>query len=443
MKLTLIQLYNTFVQQGQIWYRKKRKMAYASTTLTSLAACIPSNLGVEVTLIDEGVEIVNLSQIDADVVGLSVMSPNAPRAYKICDYFKKKGVTTVMGGFHATLRPNEAAKYADSVVIGFAEKSLPKLLQDIQNNRLKKFYNEPPDEYFETEMPIPLRAYLKRDRYLLPDSMELTRGCMNHCNFCSIPDFCKRKFLKRDITQVVEELTLLKGSRITFLDSSPTEDIEYIKELYRQIIPLNLKWYSSATMKLAEDDAWLELAAQSGCKGVLIGFESMNSESLKYEQKGFNQVGLYKQFIKKLHSKNIAVLGCFVFGFDSDYDDIFKKTTAFVDKAKLDLVHYSINTPFPGTKGYKKLNSENRILTNNWSLYDGSHVVFQPANMSINSLQNGYYWAFKQSHTLSSILHRSLGSKARTAYSFFGNLLFRHLSSVMVPNSFKYKSYNA
>jgi radical SAM superfamily enzyme YgiQ (UPF0313 family) len=440
MKLTLIQLYHTFVEQGQIWYMRKRKMAYAPTTLTSLAACIPPELGFEIQLIDEGVDVVDPEKIDADVVGLSVMTPDAPRAYKMARYFRSRGIITILGGFHPTLMPAEAAENADAIVTGYAEKSFPALLTDLKNKRLKKIYDEPCDEVFCRSMPAPLRAKLQQNRYLLPDSIELTRGCNSNCDFCVIPNFCEKRYLKRDISQILKELELFRGKKITFLDSSPAEDIRYIKEFYRAIIHLNLTWYSCVSMKAADDEEWLELAAESGCKGVLIGFESLSEEAVKAEHKHFNQISKYSDFITRLHNKGIMVLGSFMFGFDNDGKDIFARTVEFVDRTHMDMVHYAVNTPFPGTTDFARLDKEDRILTRDWSLYDGTHVIYKPAGMTVEELQNGYYRAFKESHTLSSILRRTAGSKARSLTSLLGNVAFRQLSNVLVPPGFHCKA---
>ncbi|MBN1952395.1 MAG: B12-binding domain-containing radical SAM protein [Bacteroidales bacterium] len=441
MKITLIQLYNTFVQQGQIWYAKKRKMGYAPTTLPSLAASIPKELGVEITLIDEGVELVDVDAIDADVVGLSVMTPNAFRAYEMADKLRKRGIITILGGFHPTLMPDEAREHADAIVRGFAEVSFPKLINDIIKNKLQKEYSDSCAETFEHQMYAPMREKLKLKRYFLPTTLELTRGCVNQCSFCSIPAFCEGRYLKRDIDQVIEELRPFSRKRITFLDSSPPEDSGYIKEFYRKLIPLKLKWYSCATMKQAADEEWLDLAVRSGCKGVLIGFESIHKESVQEGRKLFNQVDKYAQFIYNLHKKGIAVLGTFMFGFDHDKPDIFRRTAEFVDKTRMDLIHYAIFTPFPGTPDFKRLEREGRIITRNWALYDGTHAVYNPSGMSREQLENGYFWASKRSHTMRSVFTRTFGSAAGSLFTLLGNVGFRQLANVLVPTTFNYEEY--
>lgn len=396
---------------------------------------------MEVTLIDEGVEVFDPEKLDADIVGLSVMTPNAQRAYDMSDKLRKRGIITILGGFHPSFMPEEAMPHADAIVRGYAEASFPQLLYDLVNGKLRKLYECPSGTVFENNMPVAKRELLKLNRYFLPNTIELTRGCPNHCSFCSIPSFCNGAYSKRDIDQVIDELKQFKGKRVTFLDSSPTEDSEYIKEFYEKLIPLGIKWYSCASMKQAGDREWLDLAARSGCEGVLVGFESIDEESIREGRKPFNQTNNYSRLIKQLHSRKIAVLGTLMFGFDHDGPDIFRRTAEFVDKTSMDLVHYAIFTPFPGTPDYERLESEGRIVTRDWSRYDGSHAVYEPAKMSRDQLENGYFWASKRSHKLRSIFKRTVGSAAGSLFTVLASLAFRQLTKVMVPASFNYQKY--
>jgi radical SAM superfamily enzyme YgiQ (UPF0313 family) len=425
MKIALVLLNETVARINKGWVTTFGRMAYAPTTLTQLAALVPEHLNAQIELFDEGVSIFDPEKIDADLVGLSVLTPNAARAYTMAACLKKRGITVVLGGVHPTLLPDEAALHADAVVIGFAEKSWPALLEDFANKKLRKIYSDDYKEEFRNSLPVPRYDLLKKRKYFLPYTLEATRGCMNKCTFCVISG-CSNysSFVSRDIEAVTSQIQSSGAKNITFLDSSPTENPEYIKSLYRRLIPLKIKWNSSITLKVAEDKDWLELASKSGCNGVLIGFESLNQESLSGGNKNFNQVNRYKDAIRKLHDHNITVLACFVFGFDSDTPDIFQRTVDFVNEAKIDLLNYTILTPYPQTAIYNQLLAEGRIIDTEWKNYNGAKVVFQPARMSVSELQKGYEKASLQSYSAKSIVKRLLPLRNSFAANFASNTYF-------------------
>src|SRR5262249_34335935 len=173
-------------------------------------------------------------------------------------------------------------------------------------------------------------------------------------------------------------LATFEKKHALFIDLSPVEDVNYAKALYRAMIPLRMRWVGLSTTRIAEDDELLKLAAASGCKGVLIGFESISQDTLNETHKSFHTAGGYAEVVKKLHDHGIGIQGCFVFGFDTDDESVFERTAEFVDRAKIDLPRYAVATPFPNTALYRRLESEGRLLHKNWALYDVEHVVFQP-----------------------------------------------------------------
>jgi len=207
---------------------------------------------------------------------------------------------------------------------------------------------------------------------------------------------------------------------------SPVEDVEYAKALYRAMIPLRMRWVGLATTRIAMDTELLDLAAQSGCRGLLIGFESISQATLEETHKGFHKAQDYAEVVKRLHDHGIGIQGCFVFGFDNDDESVFERTVEFVDKIKIDLPRYAVMTPFPGTGYFRRLEAEGRLLHKNWSLYDVEHVVFQPRHMTPERLQEGLEWAWRQSFSWRSMFTRVLGSRCVLPLSVSLNLGYRY-----------------
>jgi radical SAM superfamily enzyme YgiQ (UPF0313 family) len=386
----------------------KMALRYAPLTLTTLAALVPPELHAEVVLQDEGVQPLNLD-FDADVVGISAITGTAPRAYAIADELRARGQTVIFGGVHATLLPDEAQQHADCVVVGYAEQSWPRALLDHAAGRLRPRYFIPTPRRL-AGLPHARRDLLDRKKYATINSIEATRGCPHQCDFCAVPAAWPGTYTHRPVEEVVAELQTFEGRKALFIDLSPVEDVHYAKALYRAMIPLRLRWVGLATTRIALDDELLRLCAQSGCKGLLVGFESVSQDTLNETHKHFHSAGGYPEVIKKLHDHGIGIQGCFVFGFDSDDESVFERTAAFVDRTKIDLPRYAVVTPFPSTGLYRKLEAEGRLLHRDWSLYDVEHVVFQPKRMSPERLQEGLEWTWRQSYSLGSIARRITGA---------------------------------
>ena len=386
----------------------KKSLRYAPLTLTTLAALIPEDLDVELTIQDEGVQPLDLN-FDADLVGISCITGTAMRGYEIARQLRARGQTVVFGGVHATLLPDEAAQHADAVVIGYAERSWPQVLRDFAAGRLQSRYSMPTGRRLDN-VPIARRDLLDPKKYSTINSIEATRGCPHKCDFCAVPAAWPNTYAHRPVEDVVAELATLEGRTALFIDLSPVEDVQYAKSLYRAMIPLRMKWVGLATMRIAQDAELLRLAAQSGCKGLLIGFESVNQTTLNQTHKHFHTAGQYADVVKKLHDHGIGIQGCFVFGFDNDDESVFERTVEFVDKVKIDLPRYAVMTPFPGTAAFRQLETEGRLLHKNWSLYDVEHVVYQPRQMSPERLKEGLEWSWAQSYRWGSLARRVTGA---------------------------------
>ena len=393
----------------------------APLTATTLAALVPAELNAKLTVIDESVQKVPFHK-SYDLVGISCMTGTAPRAYEIADRFRAQGSTVVLGGVHVTLMPEEASQHADAIVTGFAEETWPELLRDFQKNQLKPLYNS--ERPCLEKLPIPRRDLQKPFGYMIPNTVFVTRGCRGACDFCTVP---AARFGRhtRPIAEVIDEIRQIKARRIAFSDVNLPEDIEYAKEFFKALIPLKKEWGGLASTRIAQDEDLLRLMHQSGCKFLLIGFESVNSRSLKSIRKGFNKVEQYKEFVRKLHGLGIIIQGCFIFGLDEDDNSVFERTLELVNELKIDIPRYAIYTPYPGTTAFKRLQKEERLLHLDWSYYDTQHVVFRPNKMTPQELDDGFKWAYKHTFSVKSALRRTWGSGKNFPIGFVGNLAYK------------------
>jgi len=418
----------SLISPAGIMYRKgggvfPRVLRYAPLTLTTLAALVPSELEAEIEIIDEGIQKIPRN-LETDLIGITAITGTSKRAYAMADYFRNKGVPVVLGGPHPTLMPQEAVEHADSIVTGLAFEAWPKLLRDFKEGKMEKVYSQEPKPDL-SGIPIARRDLLKPFGYVTRNSMQATFGCPYRCDFCAVVA-TQKKYIHRPIPEVIKELESMNGSFVSFVDPSPIEDLRYAKELYKAMIPLKKKWGGLATVNIANDPELLDLMEQSGCKGILIGFETINQDSLNSINKSFNQVHQYSEVINKVHDHGIAINGTFMFGMDSDKKDCFDRVTDFVYENNIELPRYAIYTPFPGTALFNRLKNEGRITTTNWSLYDGQHVVFQPAQMSVDELREGELRAWENTYKVGSIFKRTTGSMCSPLISMITNFGYRY-----------------
>ena len=351
------------------------------TTFSILTALTPKEHNVKV--IEGEFKDINFDE-RYDLVGITTTTCLTNISYKIADEFRKRGAKVVLGGWHASALPEEAKQHADSVVIGEAEELWPKLLNDMQNEKLKQFYvpNEPVNPKL---IPFSYNVY-PNERSV---GIHATRGCPNRCEFCSITNTRFRKIYRvRPIPNVIEEIVKSKNKVFAFQDASLTINAEYTKKLFRNMIGLNKKFVAMGNIDtLGKDEELLKLASEAGCFSWQIGFESICQESLNSINKTKNVVKNYSKSIKKIQDYNMAVEGSFIFGFDYDELDIFHKTDEFIRKNNLKMAYANVLTPYPGTPIYDKFEKEGRILTKDWDKYDGhNYVVFQPKHMTPEEL---------------------------------------------------------
>ena len=330
----------------------------------------------------------------------------------------------MLGGPHVTLIPDDAAPHADAVVTGYAEDSWPELLRDFTLGRVKPRYDQAPGLDL-ADRPFARRELLPGHRYLTNNVFEATRGCIHNCDFCVVPTAWGRKPLQKPVTDVVADIRQHGARKLIFVDLNIIADRDYASRLFTALIPLRVQWYGLATVLLADDLKLLELAARSGCKGLLMGLESISPQNLRQNHKGFNSPEKFVRVVERLHENGIALQGCFVFGLDHDGPDVFLKTAEFAIQAHIDLPRFAIVTPFPNTALYKRLEAERRILTRDWELYDGQHVVFRPAKLTIQELQQGAEAAWKHAYSVRSIARRISHSPAPWPVKLGTNLGYR------------------
>jgi radical SAM superfamily enzyme YgiQ (UPF0313 family) len=366
-----------------------------------VAAAMPPN--VETRIIDEDVEPIDYDT-DADLIGVSFMTFNAPRAYDIAERFRKeKGKPVIVGGYHPTFLPEEAIKHADAVCIGEAENNVPRMIADFVAGKLKPFYES---ELVDLKgLPIPDRRLIKGASYITPNALQATRGCPYRCKFCSVTAFSRHQFRVRPVDEVIAELRLL-GRYVMFMDDNIIGDAEYAKSLFAAMRPLNKQWFSQCSIRIAYDDELLRLAAESGCRGMFIGLESLSQDNLNAWHKGFNKAKDYTWAIAKIHAAGIGVFAGVVFGMDWDSPAVFEQTLDFLHTARVDALQATILTPFPGTPLFEEMDKAGRIFHKDWGKYNFANVVFAPKQMSPETLKSGVDWVLRQFYSRRSVCRR-------------------------------------
>lgn len=401
----------------------RKSLRYQPLTLTTLAALAPPELGIEFNLVDEGTGGLP-SDFDADLIGMTVITGSAPRAYELAGKLRREGKTVVLGGPHVTLMPTEALQNADAICVGYAEESWPQLLRDFAAGVMKPRYDQDHD-FRLSNLPFPRRELLDARNYLTQAVFEATRACGHDCEFCVAPAAWGRRQFQKPVGHVVDDIRRFGKKRIIFIDLNLVSDRRYATELFNALVPLNIHWFGLATSLIGRDRELMELIARSGCKGLLIGFESLSEKGLGSIRKGFNTPSVYRALIDDLHVLGISVQGCFVFGNDHDGLEVFNSTAQFVIDAAIDLPRFAILTPFPGTPLHRRLEAEGRILTRNWELYDGQHVVFAPTGMSADELAEGHARAWRSTYSMSSIARRLSRSRTQLPIAVMANMGYR------------------
>jgi radical SAM superfamily enzyme YgiQ (UPF0313 family) len=393
----------------------------APLTGTLLAALVPAELGMDVTLVDGSVSRIPMEE-RFDLVAISLITGMATKGYALADHFRARGATVVLGGVHVSLLPGEARRHADTIVIGFAEQTWPQLLRDWRAGRLQPVYEHQGPAIVDG-LPIPRRDLQKPFGYAMPRTVNATRGCRQTCDFCVAPAV-PFGWSTRPAGEVVDEIRTLRGSTFVFHDLNLTDDIGYAKELFAAIRPMKKRWGGLVSTTVARDSELLDLMAEAGCSYLLIGFETVSPPALRGMRKRFNIPDRYRDVVDALHERHIVVQGCFIFGLDDDTPDVFGLTVAAIAELRIDIPRFALYTPFPNTAAYHRLRSEGRILHEEWRYYDTQHVVIRPCRMSPSELDRGFIWAWRESFKTGMAVKR-LRCHRNTGITAVGNLAYR------------------
>ena len=358
--------------------------------------------------------------LQADLVGISAIICTSNEAYRIGDYLRSFNIPVVIGGIHSTFMPEEALQYADYVVRGEADFTFLPFVKAVEKG--EKPADIPGVSYWENgkiihnpldsglidveQIPMPNLNLINSHKNIKTVPVMTSRGCPHNCTFCSVTNMFGRKYRYRSIDKILEELSLHEGKRVFFCDDNFAADMKHTKALLREMIRQNIKiksWGAQLRAEVARDEEFVELMHRSGGNMVYIGLESINPETLEeYNKK--QSVEDVHECIARFHKYNIRVHGMFILGSDHDTVQSIRDTVDFSLKARIDSVQFMMLTPLPGTALFQKLEGENRILTNNWELYDGHHAVFYPANMTPEELQNEMFQAYKRFYSLRNVL---------------------------------------
>lgn len=390
--------------------------------LLAVAALIPRDR-YEVVLTDENIEPIDFD-LKVDLVGISAMTSYVDRGYEIADAFRRQGVPVVMGGVHPSFMTVEALQHADAVVVGEAELVMDKLLADLERGEMSGVYKA--DRLCTmADMPLPSYDLIKQNRYVNRAFIQTSRGCHQACTFCAESMMNGVKFRYRPLDEVIREIEACGQHRISINDANFFGTRERPKKIMNALRGRGISWQAGVTSRLAEDDEMLELAAASGCYMLSIGFESISPATLRSVHKTVNRPERFAKLVKKIHSYGIMVFGLFMFGFDTDEEDVFEATVRFNIEADFDVCAYSVLTPYPGTLTWYEMKKAGRLVSYDWHLYDQGHIVYRPLNMTPEQLRDGHRAAARKFYTPGSILKRfpMLGSRSRSQWAIYNLFL--------------------
>jgi radical SAM superfamily enzyme YgiQ (UPF0313 family) len=425
-------------RRGQPYIRTWQMEPLAPATLAGLT---PRDRDTHIRFYDDRTESIPFDE-PTDLVAMSVETYTAKRSYQIASEYRRRGVPVVMGGFHPTLVPEEVSEYAESIVIGEAERLWPEVISDFRNGRLQRVYRQP------TRPPLvglrPDRSIFAGKRYLPVGLVEAGRGCHFRCEFCAIQSYFGNTQNRRPVDEIIEEIRRIKKPLIFFVDDNITSNMDQAKEFFRRLIPLKIRWVSQASINAAHDEEFLRLIKKSGCQGLLIGFETLNQENLRRMHKSFNMMkGGYEKALENLRRHEIRLYVTFILGYDEDNGDTLKETLAFAQKHRFYIVAFNHLTPFPGTPLYERLLKEGRLLYERWWLapeYRYGMVPFTPRGMTAEQVKQRCIEARQKFYSVASIFRRSLDFGVNSqnwfmwSHFFSINLLFR--SEVMQRKDF-------
>ena len=398
-------------------------------TIAVLNSMVPADYERE--FFDDRIENINYDT-ETDIVMITVETYTAKRAYFIAGEFRKRGKKVVLGGYHVTLCPDEAMQYADSVMVGNADRILSDVLSDIENGELKPRYDG--GACIAYRMPDRSIYEDKRKKYLPVSLVETGRGCYHNCEFCSIAGYYHSHYIHREVADIIAEIKTCKHKLFFFVDDSIFSNKVFAKELFEEIRKIKIIWTTQITLDIARAEEMLRLMKKSGCEMVLIGCESIKSDNLKQMNKGWTErLGERDELIERIHKAGISIYASFVFGFDQDNEDTFKETLAFCKRHRFFVIAFNHLLIFPITKTYESFKAENRLISEQWWLQSGytfGTITFTPKQLTPEQLRDLCKKYKKEFFRFGSIfrrgwtmLRRARGLRINFAYWFI-NILF-------------------
>ncbi|MGZ8846002.1 MAG: radical SAM protein [Pyrinomonadaceae bacterium] len=372
--------------------------------LATLAAYLDPD--IEVSLQDEHVEKLDLTDAP-DLVVIQVYITSAYRAYQIADHYRARGAYVALGGLHVTSLPDEAEPHADTIFLGPGEHIFPQFLRDLEKGTPQRRYESPVRTL--AGLPPIRRDLIQRHRYLVPNSIVVSRGCPHHCTFCYKDAFFQggRGFYTQVVDDALAEIARLPGRHLYFLDDHMFGNPRFARELFRGMRGMGRVFQGAATVDSILRDDVVEEAAAAGLRSLFVGFETLSSKSLAGAGKRQNLGRSYREVAKRLDGLGIMINGSFVFGLDGEDPDVFRRTIDWAVEAGITTATFHILTPYPGTALFKEMAARKRIVTRNWDLYDTRHVVYRPAGLTPEELKRGYDWAYEAFYRWRSILKAS------------------------------------
>jgi radical SAM superfamily enzyme YgiQ (UPF0313 family) len=358
-------------------------------------------------IVDEHVQALTLDD-QPDLVVIQVYITNAYRAYRIADHYRTRGVFVALGGLHVTSLPEEAAPHADAVFVGPGEQTFPEFLREFRAGTPRPLYRSTAGRTIEDVPPI-RRDLIERRRYLVPNSIVVTRGCPQHCEFCYKDAFFQggRSFYTQRVDAALAEIDRLPGRHLYFLDDHLLGDPRFARSLFDGMRGMRRLFQGAATVDSILRGDLIERAAGAGLRSLFVGFETLAPANLRASNKRQNLGRDYSAVAARLHALGIMINGSFVFGMDEDDEDVFERTVDWAIDNGITTATFHIQTPYPGTALFARLSAQERIVTRDWDRYDTRHVVFRPARLSATALKDGYDRAYQSFYRWRSIASAS------------------------------------
>jgi radical SAM superfamily enzyme YgiQ (UPF0313 family) len=384
-----------------------------SLSLLIIAATTDSDVEVDYVEVPDASQVKELNKA-YDLVAITSYSAQIYEAYELARRYKQAGIPVIIGGLHVTAEPEEAKGYADSVVIGEAEPLWPRIMADFKDNRLQPFYEEEHrGTYNLANSPLP-RYDLLTPKHYNRITVQTSRGCPHDCEFCAGSKLFGKGFRQKPVDSVIEEVKRIKEKWpkpfIEFADDNTFVDKKWSKDFLKKLMPLVVKWFTETDISVADDEELLKSMYHSGCYQLLIGLESTSEDSLngiEAHNWKLKQLDGYLEAINRIQSNGITVNGCFIVGLDGDTPGIFREIRDFIEKSRLLEAQVTVLTPYPGTPLYQRLRAEGRLLKDDfWDRCTMFDINFRPKNMSIEELEKGLLWIFKEIYTEKEYLKR-------------------------------------